>query len=79
MGGDAVRKALVKFPVTPLGCSTMCSAPVWALEAWEEAWGCPRGPGRAVLGLLPPGLAAAATVPMVGLLPSSVPAQLLTA
>lgn len=67
MGGDAVSKGLVKFPVTPLGCSMMCSAPVWVLEAWEEAWGCPREPGRAELGL---GETAA--------VPSSVPTQLLS-
>lgn len=78
MGGDAVSKGLVEFPVTPLGCSMLCSAPVWVLEAWEEAWGCPRGSGRAVLGLLPEGLGEAAAVPTAGLLPSSVPTQLLT-
>lgn len=78
MGGDAVSKELVEFSVTPLGCSMMCSAPACVLEAREEAWGCPREPGRAVLGLLPEGLREAAAVPMAGLLPSSVPPQLLT-
>lgn len=72
MGGDVVSKRLVKFPVTPLGCSMMCSAPDWVLEAWEEAWGCAREPGRAELGLLPKGLGETAAVP------SSVPTQLLT-
>lgn len=78
MGGDAASKGLVEFPVAPLGCSMMRCAPVWVLEAWEEAWGCPREPGRAVLGLLLEGLGEAAAVPMAGLLPSSVPPQLLT-
>lgn len=77
VGGDAVSKGLVEFPVTALGCSMLCSAPVWVLGAWEEAWGCPRGTGRAVLGLLPKGLGGAAAVPMAGLLPSSMPTQLL--
>lgn len=75
VGRDAFSKGLVEFT---LGCSMMGSAPVWVPEAWEEAWVCPREPGRAVLELLPEGLGEAAAVPVAELLPSSVPIQLLT-
>lgn len=80
MAGDAVSKELVGTPVTSLGCTAMCFAPVWVLEAWGDDWGCPGEPGRGVLGrgcsvplLLPEGLGEGTVVPVVGLLGGSVP------